>query len=196
MQALQIFHINVNCSNLERSLAFYGRIGFQQVIDFNQPNGTQVLGEPQLGPALGLPSGSVARARMLTLGDDPRSARLDLIEWQDTNQGSTPYSTLTHLGIGRICLRVKNIVEAYKEMVAAGATQLIVINGSPYEHDKSDERLALAQERVAETGLPLIYANQVGGQDVGPLAIAQDHGMGRGHGAERSHGYPGVQIRR
>lgn len=122
MQALQIFHINVNCSNLERSLAFYGRIGFQQVIDFNQPNGTQVLGEPQLGPALGLPSGSVARARMLTLGDDPRSARLDLIEWQDTNQGSTPYSTLTHLGIGRICLRVKNIVEAYKEMVAAGAT--------------------------------------------------------------------------
>ncbi len=50
-------------------------------------------------------------------------------------------------------------------LAAAGATQLIVINGSPYEHDKSDERLALAQDRVAETGLPLIYANQVGGQD-------------------------------
>ena len=50
-------------------------------------------------------------------------------------------------------------------LAAAGAEQLIVINGSPYEHDKTDERLALAKERVSETGLPLIYANQVGGQD-------------------------------
>ncbi len=52
-----------------------------------------------------------------------------------------------------------------KALTAAGAEQLIVINGSPYEHDKSGERLALARERVRETGLPLIYANQVGGQD-------------------------------
>jgi NAD+ synthase len=50
-------------------------------------------------------------------------------------------------------------------LAAAGATQLIVINGSPYEHDKSGERIALAKDRVAETGLPLIYANQFGGQD-------------------------------
>ena len=50
-------------------------------------------------------------------------------------------------------------------LAAAGAEQLIVINGSPYEHDKSNERLALATDRVRETGLPLIYANQVGGQD-------------------------------
>ena len=50
-------------------------------------------------------------------------------------------------------------------LASAGATQLIVINGSPYEYYKSDERLLLAQDRVAETGLPLIYANQIGGQD-------------------------------
>ena len=50
-------------------------------------------------------------------------------------------------------------------LAAAGAEQLIVINGSPYEHDKTDERLTLAKDRVLETGLPLLYANQVGGQD-------------------------------
>lgn len=50
-------------------------------------------------------------------------------------------------------------------LASAGARQLIVINGSPYEHDKSGERLALARARARETGLPLIYANQVGGQD-------------------------------
>ncbi len=47
----------------------------------------------------------------------------------------------------------------------AGAEILIVSNGSPYESDKEDDRLALAGERVQETGLPLVYVNQIGGQD-------------------------------
>jgi NAD+ synthase len=42
---------------------------------------------------------------------------------------------------------------------------LIVVNGSPYEVDKTDARLNLALARVVETGLPLVYVNQVGGQD-------------------------------
>ncbi len=47
----------------------------------------------------------------------------------------------------------------------SGAEILIVPNGSPFEHDKPDVRLNLAVARVTETGLPLIYCNQVGGQD-------------------------------
>ncbi len=47
----------------------------------------------------------------------------------------------------------------------SGAEILVVPNGSPYESDKIDERLNLAVARVTETGLPLIYVNQVGGQD-------------------------------
>jgi NAD+ synthase len=47
----------------------------------------------------------------------------------------------------------------------SGAELLIVINGSPYESDKLDERLQLAVQRVTESGLPLMYVNQVGGQD-------------------------------
>jgi NAD+ synthase len=46
-----------------------------------------------------------------------------------------------------------------------GAEILIVPNGSPYDHAKSDERLNYAVERVIETELPLIYVNQIGGQD-------------------------------
>ena len=46
-----------------------------------------------------------------------------------------------------------------------GAELLIVPNGSPFEVDKFEHRLALARERVAESGLPLAYVNQVGGQD-------------------------------
>jgi NAD+ synthase len=40
-----------------------------------------------------------------------------------------------------------------------------VPNGSPYSRDKDDVRLNLGVARVTESGVPLIYANQVGGQD-------------------------------
>ena len=46
-----------------------------------------------------------------------------------------------------------------------GAEILIVPNGSPFNTIKRDQRLSLAVARVTETGLPLLYVNQVGGQD-------------------------------
>jgi NAD+ synthase len=46
-----------------------------------------------------------------------------------------------------------------------GARLLIVPNGSPYWMDKQDQRYLVATARVHETGLPLAYVNQVGGQD-------------------------------
>ncbi|MBF0333117.1 MAG: NAD+ synthase [Alphaproteobacteria bacterium] len=47
----------------------------------------------------------------------------------------------------------------------AGAEMLLVPNGSPFELDKHGVRREHAAARVAETGLPLVYVNQVGGQD-------------------------------
>jgi NAD+ synthetase len=47
----------------------------------------------------------------------------------------------------------------------AGAQALLVLNASPFHMNKQDERLDVARTRVAESGLPLIYANMVGGQD-------------------------------
>jgi NAD+ synthase len=49
---------------------------------------------------------------------------------------------------------------------AMGAELLIAPHGSPYEIEKDDRRLhAVARARVAETGLPLIFLNRIGGQD-------------------------------
>jgi NAD+ synthase len=52
-----------------------------------------------------------------------------------------------------------------RRLAAAGAEILLVPNGSPYRRTADDERLGVARARVAETGLPLVYVNQVGGQD-------------------------------
>jgi len=46
-----------------------------------------------------------------------------------------------------------------------GGEILLVPNGSPYRRGVIDERLNIAVARVTEAGLPLIYVNQVGGQD-------------------------------
>jgi NAD+ synthase len=47
----------------------------------------------------------------------------------------------------------------------SGAQLLIVLNGSPFESGKQDERVQLAVARVKESGLALLYVNQVCGQD-------------------------------
>jgi NAD+ synthase len=46
-----------------------------------------------------------------------------------------------------------------------GGEILLVPNGSPYRRGVSDERLNVAVARVREARLPLVYVNQVGGQD-------------------------------
>jgi len=52
-----------------------------------------------------------------------------------------------------------------RHLGALGAEMLVVLNGSPYEVEKGGQRLDNALPRVADTGLPLIYVNQLGGQD-------------------------------
>ena len=56
----------------------------------------------------------------------------------------------------------ENVVECLAE---TGAEILVVPNGSPYARDKGDIRLSIAVARVTESSLPLVYLNQVGGQD-------------------------------
>jgi NAD+ synthase len=46
-----------------------------------------------------------------------------------------------------------------------GANILFVPNGSPFQTDIEEKRQHHAKARIKETGLPLIYVNQVGGQD-------------------------------
>jgi NAD+ synthase len=55
-----------------------------------------------------------------------------------------------------------DVVECVAE---TGGEILLVPNASPYWRDKTGLRLNIAVQRVVEAGLPLVYLNQVGGQD-------------------------------
>src|SRR3954468_20059557 len=56
----------------------------------------------------------------------------------------------------------ENVVECLAE---TGAEILVVPNGSPYARGKNDLRLSGPVPRATESGLPLVYLNQIGGQD-------------------------------
>ncbi len=55
--------------------------------------------------------------------------------------------------------------EVVECLAETGSEILLVPNGSPYEVGKEDVRLNLVAARVTESKLPMIYLNQVGGQD-------------------------------
>jgi NAD+ synthase (glutamine-hydrolysing) len=48
---------------------------------------------------------------------------------------------------------------------SAGAECVIAINGSPYELESQQKRESVVRKRIAETAIPVVYLNAVGGQD-------------------------------
>ncbi|QCI65508.1 NAD+ synthase [Phreatobacter stygius] len=70
--------------------------------------------------------------------------------------------------------------EVAETLSETGAEFLVVPNGSPYRETVYDERMNTIVARITETGLPMLYINQIGGQDElvfdgASLAVNADH---------------------
>ena len=59
----------------------------------------------------------------------------------------------------------EDIWHSLADLGARNPGLVLVPNGSPYERNKDDVRLALVQKRAKEVGAPLAYVNMTGGQD-------------------------------
>jgi len=108
-----IFHININVSNFERSLAFYKRLGFRVVRDLGEG------GNKAFERGLQLPN-PVGRAALLMLGEHKYATRIDLIEWKSPKAEGKPYPHLHHLGMARLALWTDNLQEMYEQLKAEG----------------------------------------------------------------------------
>jgi NAD+ synthase len=64
-----------------------------------------------------------------------------------------------------ICEDIWGDLGVCETLAESGAELLCVPNGSPYYRGKMDVRYQVALRQVIETNLPLIFANQLGGQD-------------------------------
>jgi glyoxylase I family protein len=117
----RFFHVNVNCTDFARSLAFYELIGFAKVLDFDEaPGPVRSFGQAGLGPVLGLPDDCDGRAALLALGDESGATRLDLIEWKQPKVTPERRKNLAQPGLARICLKSTDCEAVHARLSAAG----------------------------------------------------------------------------
>jgi catechol 2,3-dioxygenase-like lactoylglutathione lyase family enzyme len=109
----RVFHCNVNCSDLDRSLAFYGDLlGLT-------PGVRTAPTAPQPGGAFGLDTAQWD-ARILSGETGYDGVALDLLEWQVPPPSGTPYAPANHVGFTRLGLVTRNVDAAYERLSAAG----------------------------------------------------------------------------
>ena len=110
----RIFHFNINCTNIERTLAFYQLLGFRVIIDFREGMASQ-----EMADSFGMKTANLKGVH-LRLGDAPDATRIDLLEFIDPPPTGQPYPHLGHTGIARMCLKTTDIQRDYQELSAKG----------------------------------------------------------------------------
>jgi glyoxylase I family protein len=110
--ATRIFHFNVNCSDLRRSLAFY-----QDLVGLVPA--THTVPAPQPGEAFALPTAQWD-AWILTGARGYEGVVLDLLEWQTPPPTGHPYSSAAHLGFARLGVQVRDLDGLAARLGAAG----------------------------------------------------------------------------
>jgi len=113
MSITGLVHVNVNCSDFDRSLIFYERLGFERVADVPATNTAEVAA------AVGMPPYRVKGA-LLLLRNAASPFMLDLLEWQQPRDDAGPYDHLYHLGIVRIALASDDLDADMEALKAEG----------------------------------------------------------------------------
>ena len=122
---LGIIHVNINCTDIERSVAFYEKLGFRVVHVFSDEESEKSLDpEGDLEAGMTVPGGS--RGCVLSLGDDPRSTtKIELIQYLDPPAVSAPEKGLRDSGVSRIALRTKNLLAFAGKLSSEGIEFMI-----------------------------------------------------------------------
>jgi glyoxylase I family protein len=118
LQVERIFHFNINCTDLKRTLPFYQMLGFKIILNFGEGMESREMAE-----AFGLKEARIKGVH-LRLGDGPEATRIDLLEFQAPPPTGTTYSHLNCTGIARMCLKTRNIQQDYDSLRARGVTFL------------------------------------------------------------------------
>jgi catechol 2,3-dioxygenase-like lactoylglutathione lyase family enzyme len=125
-----LVHVNVNCSDYERSLAFYQLLGFRELWRVPETN------TPEVAAAVGMPPYRVKGALIMLEGAATPFV-IDLLEWKSPRDESPPYPHLYHYGIARIALATDDLDGDMARLQAAGARFLSKPASMPPSSDSS-----------------------------------------------------------
>lgn len=128
MNIAGLVHVNINCSDFERSKKFYEALGFRLFWKVPETNSAEVAA------AVGMPPYRVNGGLMVLEGSSGRVV-IDLLEWQFPSDGSPPYPNLYHLGIARIAFATSNMDADLATLAAMGVELVgpparVVIDGA------------------------------------------------------------------
>ena len=94
-------HVNINCSDFERSRAFYEALGFTMVWQVDGPPAA-----PGVAEAVGFEDYDIKGGIMALSGT---AVAIDLLEWTKPHDASAPYERLNHLGLARLALTTSDL---------------------------------------------------------------------------------------
>ena len=108
-----IYHVNVNCTDLERSRAFYELLGFRVVAAFEEKDNAS------LNKGLGIPA-SHTQALFLKAGKGRDATLIDLVQWRQPVSPPKGENDIAALGVPRIALKAENLRQLYDDLKAKG----------------------------------------------------------------------------
>jgi catechol 2,3-dioxygenase-like lactoylglutathione lyase family enzyme len=116
-QIRSIFHFILPCSNVERSMAFYARFGFEVIKD-----NRDVAWPDYVGRNFNMIGGAQGRAVQLILPqDDALQTRIDLIEWVRPRWQNPDANRPVEARFPRVmALLTQNIQAATRDLIAQG----------------------------------------------------------------------------
>ncbi|NDH40333.1 MAG: hypothetical protein EBY45_07915 [Gammaproteobacteria bacterium] len=117
MHITGMVHININCSDYQRSKAFYEMLGFEVYWPVPETNTEDVAN------AVGMPKYQVEGALMALKGA-AQPMVIDLLEWKSPRDDSPPYPNLYRPGLARIALSSADIDADYAYLVEQGVEVL------------------------------------------------------------------------
>ena len=97
MNITGMVHININCSNYQKSKVFYEMLGFEEFWQMPETN------TPEVAAAVGMKPYKVKGA-LFRLKHATPPIVIDLLEWKDPTDPALPYPHLYHIGLARIAL--------------------------------------------------------------------------------------------
>jgi catechol 2,3-dioxygenase-like lactoylglutathione lyase family enzyme len=129
----RFIHVNIVCSNLERSIAFYRDVLGASVHQHLASNGSDL--RPCMG--MGADAAPHYKAVLLYFNDNERGGPyIDLLEWyydegDDSDRVARPPVEAQDYGLVRLALQVSDIEEAEQRVRASGAEIVGPIQDEP-----------------------------------------------------------------
>jgi catechol 2,3-dioxygenase-like lactoylglutathione lyase family enzyme len=115
MSGARLFHVNLNVTDLDRSIAFYRLLGFEVLVRMTWDEDTtrQAALAFRIDP-------NEAEFALMRIGNNADSPCLDLVQWRTRPTTGRPYEQPNHTGIFRFMIHVEDVHEIIAKLREAG----------------------------------------------------------------------------